>query len=318
MKPFRLISILVVFGAACWLAQAQDKTADKEIAVTFDDLPLNIAHLVSDVKMDSIVSRLVRNIANEHIPVVAFVNEIKLEVNGVRDSVRVATLKRWLDGGIELGNHTYSHKSANTTPIEEYKTEIIKGERTMTELLGTRPHWFRHPFLQIGRSIGKRDSIVEFLHQRGYRVAPVTIDNSEWIFSAAFDHAYGRGDTIKMNELGKRYIDYMQAKVRYWEGQSKKLFGRDIRQILLVHSNRINACHFSNLCAMIRAEGYTFTTLDHALEDPAYQTADTYTGAWGVSWLDHWAITQQKPKEFFLNEPRVPQDVLEYAGIESE
>ena len=318
MKPFRVIFLLVVFSIVCRFAQAQDKIADKEIAVTFDDLPLNIARLVSDGEMDSIVSRLVKNVANEQIPVVAFVNENKLEVNHVRDSARVATLKRWLDSGVELGNHTYSHKSANVTPFNEYEEDILKGERTVTELTGARPRWFRHPFLIVGRTIGKRDSIETFLHQRCYRVAPVTIDNGEWIFSQAFDHAFTKGDTVKMHEIAKRYIKYMQTKVRYWEGQSQKLFGRNIRQILLIHSNRINSFYFSTLCAVIRAEGYNFISLDKAVQDPAYQTPDTYTGDWGVSWLDHWAITQKKPKDFFADEPRVPKDIMDYAGVDSE
>lgn len=312
------MAAIVVLIFSFDIIQAQTAGANKEMAVTFDDLPINSSHLVSDAQMDSIVSRLVGNIANEHIPVVAFVNEIKLEVNGVRDPARVSTLKRWIDGGIELGNHTYSHKSASTTPVEEYETEIIKGERTITELTGARPRWFRHPFLHVGTTLGKRDSIDTFLRQRGYRVAPVTIDNGEWIFSAAFDRAYGKNDSAMTNEIGKRYIDYMRAKVRYWEGQSQKLFGRNIRQILLIHSNRLNSFYISNLCAMIRAEGYNFISIEHAVQDPAYQTPDTYTGGWGISWLDHWAITQKKPKEFFANEPRVPKDIMEYAGVESE
>jgi peptidoglycan/xylan/chitin deacetylase (PgdA/CDA1 family) len=313
-----MLAAIVVMIFCFDIIQAQITGTNKELTVTFDDLPLNTMRLLSDGQVDSLVARLVKNIVQEHIPVVAFVNENKLEVNGVRGSARVKTLKRWLDAGVELGNHTYSHKSANTTPVEQYEEDIIKGERTITELTGARPRWFRHPFLQVGRSLGKRDSIETFLHLRGYRIAPVTIDNSEWIFSAAFDHAYGKSDSVMMNEIGKQYIDYMQTKVRYWEGQSQKLFGRNIRHILLVHSNRINSFYFPKLCIMLRAEGYTFTTLDHTLEDPAYKTADTYTGAWGVSWLDHWAITQKKSKEFFINEPRVPKGIMDYAGVDSE
>ena len=35
----------------------------------------------------------------------------------------IALLKMWLDSGLELGNHTYSHRSLNRIPIEEYKAE---------------------------------------------------------------------------------------------------------------------------------------------------------------------------------------------------
>jgi peptidoglycan/xylan/chitin deacetylase (PgdA/CDA1 family) len=291
------------------------------IAVTFDDLPLNIAAYVSDAEMDSIVSRLLAKIQQEHIPVVAFVNEIKLEVGGVRDPDRIRILKKWLDAGFELGNHTYSHVSANTVPVSVFESDIIKGERTIKELLaaqGKKPLWFRHPFLHVGRRISARDSIDNFLKQHGYRVAPVTIDNGEWIFSAAFDKAFSRGDTAAMHRWGKSYIEYMYRKLKYWEGFSQRLFGRNIQHVLLIHSNRLNSFYFHDLCRMIRSEGYSFISLDSALQDPAYQTPDTYTGGWGISWLDHWAMTQQKPKSFYADEPRVPQEILDYTGIESE
>ena len=291
------------------------------IAVTFDDLPLNIAAHVSDAELDSIVSRLLAEIQQEHIPVVAFVNEIKLETGGVRDPERVRILKKWLDAGIELGNHTYSHVSANTVPVSVFESDIIKGERTIKELLaaqGKKPLWFRHPFLHVGRRISARDSIDDFLKQHGYRVAPVTIDNGEWIFSAAFDKAFSRGDTAAMHRWGKSYIEYMYRKLKYWEGFSQRLFGRNIQHVLLIHSNRLNSFYFHDLCRMIRSEGYSFISLDSALQDPAYQTPDTYTGGWGISWLDHWAMTQQKPKSFYSDEPRVPQEVLDETGIESE
>jgi peptidoglycan/xylan/chitin deacetylase (PgdA/CDA1 family) len=296
-------------------------TETNRIAVTFDDLPLNIATRVSDAEMDSIVSRLITEIKQEHIPVVAFVNEIKLEVGGIRDSERVRILKKWLDAGIELGNHTYSHVSANTVPVSVFESDIIKGERTIKELLmaqGKTLRWFRHPFLHVGRRISARDSIEDFLKQHGYTVAPVTIDNGEWIFSAAFDKAYKLNDTAVMHRWGTSYIEYMHRKLKYWEEFSQKLFGRNIRHILLIHSNRINSFYFHDLCRMIREEGYSFNSLDSALQDPAYQTPDTYTGVWGITWLDHWAMTQQKPKSFYANEPRVPQGVLDYTGIESE
>ncbi|MFZ1978129.1 MAG: polysaccharide deacetylase-like protein, partial [Bacteroidota bacterium] len=157
-----------------------------------------------------------------------------------------------------------------------------------------------------------------FLKQHGYTVAPVTIDNGEWIFSAAFDKAYKRNDTAVMHRWGTSYIEYMHRKLKYWEGFSQKLFGRNIQHVLLIHSNRINSYYFRDLCRMIRAEGYSFTSLDSALHDPAYQTQDKYTGSWGISWLDHWAMTQQKPKSFYADEPRVPQEILDYTGIESE
>ena len=68
----------------------------------------------------------------------------------------------------------------------------------------------------------------------------------------------------------------------------------------------------------MRERGYAFVDLETALKDPAYQRADAYTGKWGPSWIHRWAIGEGKPKEFFAGEPKVPQWVLDYAGIDSE
>jgi peptidoglycan/xylan/chitin deacetylase (PgdA/CDA1 family) len=242
-------------------------------------------------------------------------------VNGTRDVQRVSIVKTWLDSGIELGNHTYSHKSANDVPVNEYEQDILRGEKTITELMtdkGMKLRYFRHPFLMTGRSIEVKNEITKFLHDHQYVIAPVTIDNSEWIFSVAFDKAINVNDTILMKKIGQEYIGYMKAKFQYYERQSDKLFGRQINQILLIHSNRLNSEYFDTLCTMIRSQGYRFITLDEALKDPAYSSRDTFTGRGGISWLDRWAITQGKTKEFFAGEPRTPPSIMQLAHVESE
>ena len=115
-----------------------------------------------------------------------------------------------------------------------FESDIIKGERTIKELLaaqGKTPRWFRHPFLHVGRRITARDSIEDFLKQHGYTVAPVTIDNGEWIFSAAFDKAYKLNDTAVMHRWGTSYIEYMQRKAEILGGIFSKTFRKKYSSI---------------------------------------------------------------------------------------
>ena len=321
----RTILIVFVFMAFCmadgYSQSANSITPVKSISVTMDDLPLNIALKISNNTMRTIVENLLAKIKTENIPIVAFVNENKLEENGKRDPERVDLLKMWLDEGVELGNHTYSHKSANSVPVSEYEQDILNGERTIKELLTERNmklRYFRHPFLMTGRSIAVKNEITKFLIDHGYTIAPVTIDNSEWIFSVAYDKAKNIGDTSLMKKVGQEYIKYMKTKLEYFERQSEKLFGRQINQILLIHSNRLNSEYFIILCAMIKDQSYRFITLGEALTDPAYSSTDTYTGKGGISWLDRWAITQGKTKDFFADEPRTPQYIMQLANVDSE
>ncbi len=292
----------------------------KKIAVTMDDLPFNRSSL-SNEELRMYVSRLLDKIKSQETPVTAFINEKKLEVNGKLDEERIDILKIWRDAGVELGNHTYSHPSANKTPIEDYKKDILLGERVTKKILeevGKIPRFFRHPFLHTGLSIEYRDEIEKFLSEHGYTVAPVTIDNSEWIYCAAYDNADKSGDNDLKMKIGQEYVEYMKQKIRYFENQAQKLFGRQINQILLIHSNRINSDYYDKLCEMIRSEEYEFITLEEAIIDEAYKSPNTFVKNNGISWLDRWALAQGKKGDFFAGEPRVPKHILEIAGLESE
>lgn len=147
-------------------------------------------------------------------------------------------------------------------------------------------------------------------------MAPVTIDNADWIFARAYSKALARGDRAAAGRVAGAYVPYMEAKLEYFERQSAALFGRQVRQILLVHANSLNADRFGELAAMMRRRGYRFVTLARALEDPAYATADTYTGGGGISWLHRWAMTLGKT--VLPDEPGAPAFVMGEAGVTEE
>jgi peptidoglycan/xylan/chitin deacetylase (PgdA/CDA1 family) len=103
----------------------------------------------------------------------------------------------WLDAGHDLGNHTYSHRSLNTRPLEELEQDVVRGEPVTRALLaekGGTLRYFRHPFLQVGLDLDKRHAFETFLAGRGYTVAPVTIDNDDYIYAFAYADALRRGD----------------------------------------------------------------------------------------------------------------------------
>ena len=110
----------------------------------------------------------------------------------------------------------------------------------------------------------------------------------------------------------------MEAKTAYWERQSKALFGREIPQVLLVHANRLNADHFGRVATMLAGRGYRFVPLPDALQDPAYASADRFTGGGGISWLHRWALTRGGVAAVLPDEPETPPWVLAAAGVAEE
>jgi peptidoglycan/xylan/chitin deacetylase (PgdA/CDA1 family) len=317
----KTLSILILAVAACVQTSSGElEPQRREVAITFDDLPV-ISTLKDDESLKEITDKLLATFKQSKTPVIGFVNEIKLYPNDRLDPARVALLKEWLDAGLELGNHSYSHHSLNSTPLSEFEADVLRGETITRGLVAGRQkqlRYFRHPFLHTGRSVETRDQFVSFLHSHGYTVAPVTIDNSDWIFARAYDNARDANDPAAMKQVADAYVPYMEAKFAYYENQSHKLFGRQIKQVLLVHANAINADHFKDIVAMLQKRGYRFITLQDALSDKAYASPDTFTGPGGISWLDRWAITRKEPATFFAGEPRTPEFVMKLAEVQSE
>jgi peptidoglycan/xylan/chitin deacetylase (PgdA/CDA1 family) len=205
----------------------------------------------------------------------------------------------WLEAGHDLGNHTYSHRDLNTTPLDAFENEVVRGEPVTRALLaekGKTLRYFRHPFLHVGLDLEKRRAFESFLAGRGYRIAPVTADNDEYMYAAVYAGALRGGDTDLAARVAADYLRYMEEALAFVEGVSRGLLGREIAQVLLVHANALNADSFPRLAAVLKARGYRFVTLDEALRDEAFQRPDTYTGAWGISWLNHWEITEGRKR----------------------
>jgi peptidoglycan/xylan/chitin deacetylase (PgdA/CDA1 family) len=290
------------------------------MAVTFDDLPLVCTCDDRDVR-GAAVERLVESIEANGIPATGFVNEGKLGPYGEPDPALVTLLELWLDAGLDLGNHTFSHPDLHRVTVEEFMEDALRGEKVTRALLeerNSRPRWFRHPMLHTGRDLETKHAVERGLAEHGYRVAPVTIDNSEYIFARAYDRALDVEDEGAARRIVAEYLEYMDRKVAYYESQSRNLLGRAIPHVLLLHANRLNADHLDGLVAVLRARGYEFVSLDVALEDPAYESEDRFTGPQGISWLHRWAITRGADGSFFRGEPEAAPWVLEAAGFDSE
>ncbi len=293
----------------------------REVAVTFDDLPMNTRAYAADVgEQERMTTKLLAAIVRHRVPAVGFVNEGKLAPGGAVEDRRVDLLRRWVAAGLELGNHSYSHGDLHTTDVSVFEQDVARGDSVTRILLQAAkreaPRWFRHPFLHTGRDTAVRHHLERFLTMRGYRVAPVTIDNNEYIFAAAYDRLSASRDTANAQRVARDYLDYMAAMFAYYERQSVAIASREIRQVLLLHANRLNADHFGALAGLLERRGYTFISLDRALEDPAYRFADEYTGPAGITWLHRWALTQGKRGAFFAGEPTVPKYVQKLAAIE--
>jgi len=308
MHPILMMLLLACVHATHVLAQPTG-TPLREMAVTFDDLPLVPGRSTSIDEHERVTAALLDAITRHRVPAIGFVNESKLDAGGRVDPRRVALLRQWTRAGLELGNHTYSHVDLHRVSAEEFRRNVLRGEPVTRALLaesGGKPRFFRHPMLHTGRDTAIQRGIQRFLAENGYRVAPVTIDNYDYIFARAYDRAIAAADTSLERRIREEYLGYMTRILTYYEEQSITLLGRAIPHVLLLHANTLNAHTFDALATAYEARGYRFVSLDHALQDPAYDLPDRYVGAAGITWLHRWALTQGRRGAVFAGEPEVP------------
>jgi peptidoglycan/xylan/chitin deacetylase (PgdA/CDA1 family) len=286
---------------ASTLLLAQDRA--KEVCITIDDLPF-VGPRDLPLARETTV-KILYALREHKAPATGFVNERQLQVAGERDA-RVGLLQQWLDAGMTLGNHTFSHPDYNRLTLEQYADEIIRGEVVTRPLMRDKGHlrfYFRHPYTHTGDTREKKAGLETFLKSRDYRVAPFTVETADYIFASLYRRMPER-------KVVDAYLDHNDVMFGYFEKLAQDLFGRPICHILLIHSNQLHAACLGELLDRLNRRGYRFINLDEALEDAAYQSGDGYIGTNGPSWLHRWCAGMGKPMDL-RNEPDPPRWILD-------
>ena len=306
-----LIFLLLFAGALS--SREQTKTSNRAMAVTIDDLLyVNPARQAFLPNARRATNDILRTLKSHSAPAVGFVNEITLQTPGEIET-RTELLRQWVDAGMTLGNHTYAHADFNALTVEQFQKDIAKGEVVTRKLMESRkPYqlYFRHPMTRTGDTKEKKEAIENFLTEHGYRVAPHTIENSDFIFNVPYARARRDKDEALAKRLREAYLDYTLAATAFAERVAPQIFGRDIPQTLLIHANDINADCLDEMLQRFEARGYRFITLDEAMNDSAYQTKDTLVSKVGPTWLWRWMKSLGMDVSF-RDDPEVPGWVMD-------
>jgi len=290
--------------ALIFLTAALASAADRQVAITIDDLPRGgDGGGTSYDAIHAMTVKLLKPLHDQKIPLTGFVNSGRSSVSAPKMR---KILDLWLDAGADLGNHTSTHPSLNTTPVEEYEASILKGEAVLREAVqarGKKLEFFRYPFLQTGATAESKHAIAEFLSSQGYRNAPVTFDNSDYMFARAYT------DPAQRERVKREYLPYLESVVAFFEQRGVAVAGHDFPQILLIHASQLNADSMPQMLAMFRRRGYAFVSLDTALSDPAYQLPEGYVGRGGFSWIHRWSKGKGMADR---GEPDEPEWVRDY------
>jgi len=272
------------------------------MAITIDDLPYTDELQCNEQETLANTKKLLDPIRTAKVPVVGFV--VGVRCGNLNPEQRRGLLKMWLDAGAELGNHTWSHPDLNSVPLEEYEKQILATDKDLHHTFSPlKLRYFRAPYLHDGATSEIKNQLQNFLAQHGYQEAPVTLDNNDWTFAAAYSRALKRNDMAFAKSIEDAYIPYMESIAAFFENRSVEVLGRECPQVLLIHASRLNAKMMPALLQMFRERGYTFVSLEQAMNDEAYRLPDAYIGPKGLSWIHRWGITNAKPIQLEPDEP---------------
>ena len=298
---FRILPAAVVFISTAAIAEP--------VAVTFDDLPV-FGRPATTSEAAATTRKLLAGLVRNHVQSIGFVNEIKLE--GSDKPKRIALLRQWLAAGMDLGNHSYSHLSLTTTPVGTYIDDVGRGEAVTRILLGEQgrtPRWFRHPYLETGPTLAIRRQFETWLATHGYQVAPVSMENADWVFTLPYDDALSRHDRRGAAVIRDAYLRYTAMIVPWYRQAALSLLGRRPAFVLLLHASRLNADCIGPILHILRAQHLQIVSLETAMADPAYAFADDYAGPDGDTWLTRWSRTLHRELPWAAL-PRPPDAIL--------
>lgn len=250
-----------------------------DIAISLDDLPYAMPARVSLNDGRNIVSDINRVLKEHGITAMGF-------AIGERIAPETEPLiEAFVAAGHDIGNHSWSHPDYSKLTPDEFRVETIKADKVLSPWL-TGQKFYRFPFLRQGETPEKLQASSAILSELGYRNVPVSIDDDDFQFNSDYTQALANGDSEAAEAIAEKYLEHMKERTIHFQRLAKSKFGRDVKHIVLLHMNKINADHLGALLDWYHMEGWNFITVQQALEDPIYATAGGYAGPKGLSQVE--------------------------------
>lgn len=282
-------AILILLCLPGWVGAEQ-----KQITLTFDDLP--IVEPLGFWRPREISNMILRSLERHKIKAAAFVVEERID----DDLPRFIILEDWLTRKHTLGNHTYSHVDLHQLNPQDFLQHVGDGDKYLwraSKLHQGNFRYLRFPYLHEGDTSRKKKAVAKALRRNGYEIAPVTVVTDDLHFNSPYLEY--EQDPEKLAHLKAIYLEHIGSALEYAEGQSRKIFGRNIRHILWLHCGIATASFLDSLIEMLHSRGYQFISFPEALSDPAFSDEDEpsekYVGPHSLSFIDRVAATRELP-----------------------
>jgi len=285
-KETYVVTLITLAFAALFLlflaisGRAQDKRPTKEICITFNGLPE--AHSFEDADREALAYLILQTLKQHEVEAAGF-------VVGERVEASFDLLGQWLNEGHVLGNMTYSNQDLHEIGIEKFIENVQMGHKAIEQMLegfGQKKRYFRYPFMHYGNTLESKRQVALFLEHMNYTIAHATVIPEDYLYNLTLEKMGRVPDSAEFERLLNEYINSVLDELERQEMAAQELMGRPVRQILRLQFNRLNAVYLDEMLMAMKDMGYTFVSLDRALQDEMYDIAEGYYGGRGVGYID--------------------------------
>jgi peptidoglycan-N-acetylglucosamine deacetylase len=279
-------SSAIRFAAVTWLTLAvllfAASAHSQSVALTFDDGP-NMDDEIGLSPADRNAA-ILKQLADAHLKSILFVT--RTDVGPKRNEL----IRQWSVQGNEIGNHTATHPDFDEVSLANYEQELLTCENAIQNFPGFTRR-FRFPYLKEGNTVEKRDGFRAFLDAHAYKSGAVSIDASDWYYSQRLSARLNDHPNADKMPYRAAYLRHLYDRAQYYDGLSRRLLGRSVAHVLLLHHNLINALFLSDVIHMFRDKGWTLIDSEVAFKEPVYAMRPNTLPA-GESIL--WALAKEK------------------------
>ncbi len=270
------------------------------VALTFDDLPA-AGDLLPGTTRTETIAKLAEELRANHLQgTYGFVTASDLQ----DDPDTQQALQAWVDAGMNIGNHTWSHPSLTTDSAAAFEKDIALDEPALRQYDPKRDwHWFRYPYLEEGDTLDKREAVRAWLRVHRYRIAEVTLNFQDDDWDDAWGRCLEKHDEANLAWLRQSYLENAAEFIRLGREEEQIAFGHEIPNVLLLHATTATTAMLPSLIAQMRGEGFRFASLARVERNRAYALDPAAGSAGGGPLTNQFLNARHSPYPPFKPEP---------------
>ena len=188
-----------------------------------------------------------------------------------------AALRRWLEDGYELGNHTFDHPRASRVSVSHFVKSIQQCHELLLSVSARSTPAARRGSASRTSSRGSdaaaRSEIQRQCEALGYRIAHASVDFYDNYFEQRFSEAARDGRSGETTAIGGRYEEVAFESVQFAAARVLETQGREAPLVPYCHFGLLSRQHLGGILHKLDAAGIELCSLDEALRDPSTRTS---------------------------------------------